>query len=51
MDTAINGKVVSRGVKFGEGVAEGMTRDLQGKFKLGSGTTPSLGWRSSLSGR
>ena len=35
MDTAINGKVVSRGVKFGEGVAEGMTRDLQGKFKLG----------------
>ena len=35
MDTAINGKVVSNGVKLGEGVAEEMPRRLQGKLVVG----------------
>ena len=35
MDTAINGKVVSKGVKLGEGVAEEMPSKMQGKFVVG----------------
>ena len=35
MNTAINGKVVSEGVRFGEGVAEEMTREMQGKLAVG----------------
>ena len=35
MNTAINGKVVSKGVKLGEGVAEEMTRKMQGKLVVG----------------
>ena len=35
MDTAINGKVVSKGVKLGEGVAEEMPSTMQGKLVVG----------------
>ena len=35
MDTAINGKVASNGVKLGEGVAEEMTKKMQGKLVVG----------------
>ena len=35
MNTAINGKVVSEGVKLGEGVAEQMTAKMQGKLVVG----------------
>ena len=35
MDTAINGKVVSKGVKLGEGVTEEMPSKMQGKLVVG----------------
>ena len=35
MDTAINGKMTSKGVKLGEGVAEEMARQMQGKLVVG----------------
>ena len=35
MNTAINGKVVSTGVKIGEGVAEEMAGDMQGRLAVG----------------
>ena len=35
MNTAINGKVVSKGVKLGDGVADQMTQKMQGKLAVG----------------
>ena len=35
MNTAINGKIVSKGVKLGEGVAEEMTGKVKGKIVVG----------------